>query len=470
MRSKSGTGRLAFFLSTSGLSVIREEAGENVFPVCCITVQLVPPWALQLFVYHRVTGTGVGAACVCAFVLRMLRMCHRRDVEKVRGKTCAVAGSHTPLHCTIPPPPSGLRRGDVWFVRVPLCWVDRRGTMASLCCLSVWPPSCSISVRATIGFWLCEACWPGLCLLVTDPLCPQCLQLVRPLRAADYPTVIGAWALADQRCPADCGALVIFHSLMLCSLCLLACSSVFLPAQTLSLDKQRKVCRLYYFCFSHKKWHDLVVFSYALRNAVASLSLWMWKYGYISVSQNQLIVRSSQVQTALCPTAVWLGRASRRDTYTSVMWHAGFQFIWTLDSLILLISFCFRVWCLMTSPGSSLTTYILTSLVITHQTWLNNAYSFNWASLTCLLNKRLLLFSCLCLISIFGCRKTARLRGCLAVWMDMVKSFLMFILQPSSLDAFTKELSNIFGKRRRRLLNHCWHWNKRVPLNRLLAI
>lgn len=101
---------------------------------------------------------------------------------------------------------------DVWLVRVPLCWVDRQGTIASLCCLSVWPPSCSISTRGTVGFWLHQPCWPGLCLLVTDPLCPRCLQLVRPLRADNYPTVIGALVLADQRCPSDCRVLVIFHS------------------------------------------------------------------------------------------------------------------------------------------------------------------------------------------------------------------------------------------------------------------
>lgn len=142
---------------------------------------------------------------------------------------CSSRFTHSPpLHHSSTTKRSAER--DVWLVRVPLCWVDRRGTIASLCCLSVWPPSCSISARGTVGFWLCEPCWPGLCLLVTDPLCPQSLQLVRPLRAADYPTVIGAWALVDQRCPADCRALVIFHSLMLCSPCLFVRLCACLPA------------------------------------------------------------------------------------------------------------------------------------------------------------------------------------------------------------------------------------------------
>lgn len=209
-----------------------------MFPVCCITVQQVLPWALQLFVYHIITETGVWAACVCTFVIRMLPMFNCRERESVwkTQSMCSSRFTHSPpLHHSSTTKQSAER--DVWLVRVPLCWVDRRGTIASLCCLSVWPPSCSISARGTVGFWLCEPCWPGLCLLVTDPLCPQCLLLVRPLRAADYPTVIGAWALADQRCPADFRALVIFHSLMLCSPCLFICLPGCLPAQIPSLAK-----------------------------------------------------------------------------------------------------------------------------------------------------------------------------------------------------------------------------------------
>lgn len=61
-------------------------AAGNVFPVCCITVQQVLPWALQLFVYHRITGTGVRAACVCTFALRMLSMfrCRGKCVRNPR--------------------------------------------------------------------------------------------------------------------------------------------------------------------------------------------------------------------------------------------------------------------------------------------------------------------------------------------------------------------------------------------------
>lgn len=152
----------------------------------------------------------------------------RKCVKKTQDM-CSSRFTHSPtLHHSSTTKQSAGR--DVWLVRVPLCWVDRRGTIASLCFFSVWPPSCCILARGSVGFWLCEPCWPGLCLLVTDPLCPQCLLLDRPLRAADYPTVIGAWALADQRCPADCRALVIFHSLVLCSTW--ACTSVF-PAANL---------------------------------------------------------------------------------------------------------------------------------------------------------------------------------------------------------------------------------------------
>lgn len=142
---------------------------------------------------------------------------------------------------------------DAWLVRVPLCWVDRRGTIASLCCLSVWLPSCRISTRGTVGFWLCAPCWPGLCLLVTDPLCPQCLLLVRPLRADDYPAVIGAWALADQRYPDDCRALVIFHPLVLCSPCLFACLSAYPDTWCLSA--------LLYLIFFPKRWQGKAVLS-----------------------------------------------------------------------------------------------------------------------------------------------------------------------------------------------------------------
>lgn len=157
---------------------------------------------------------------MCVHICSMLRMFHCRErkcAKNSRGMCNSRFTLSPPMHHASTIKQSVER--DVWLVRVPLCWVDRRGTIASLCCLSVWLPSCSISTRGTVGFWLSEPCWPGLCLLVTDPLCPQCLLLVRPLRAADYPTVIGAWALADQRYPDDCRALVIFHSLMLCSPC-----------------------------------------------------------------------------------------------------------------------------------------------------------------------------------------------------------------------------------------------------------
>lgn len=200
---------------------------------------------------------------------------------------CSSRFAHpTPLHHSSITKRSAER--DVWLVRVPLCWVDRRGTMALLCCLSIWPPSCSISARGTAGFWLCELCWPGLCLLVTDPLCPQCLQLVRPLRAADYPTVIGAWALADQRCPADCGALVIFHPLMLCSACLHA-SSFFLPACPDPVFGQRGKDLTsagfiipFFFIRHDRTWLSFPCpFEKRKKNTfcLVKWSLWMWKCG-----------------------------------------------------------------------------------------------------------------------------------------------------------------------------------------------
>lgn len=160
--------------------------------------------------------------CVHIFNVAYVSLQREKVCKKKNRGLCNSRFTHSPsLHHA--PTIKQSVESDVWLVRVPLCWVDRRGTIASLCCLSVWLPSCSISTRGTVGFWLREPCWPGLCLLVTDPLCPQCLLLVRPLRAADYPTVIGAWALADQRYPDDCRALVIFHSLRLCSLCQLVC-------------------------------------------------------------------------------------------------------------------------------------------------------------------------------------------------------------------------------------------------------
>lgn len=203
--------------------------------------------------------------------------------------------------------------------------------MASLCCLSVWPPSCSISARATISFWLCEPCWPGLCLLVTDPLCPHCLQLVRPLRAADYPTVIGAWALSDQRCPADCGALVIFHSLMLRCPRLLACSSVLLCAWPLMprlWTKRLDVCQLNYVWFSHKKWQGWAVLFWKMDK----LSLWRLKFWVhhkflksVHGKTNWKLKLGSSPAAMLCPAAMW---------YTSNMCHAGFKFFITLFSLL----------------------------------------------------------------------------------------------------------------------------------------
>lgn len=67
------------------------------------------------------------------------------------------------------------------------------------------------------GVWLCGARCPGPWLPVPDPLCPRCLLLPGPRRTSHYPSVIGAWAPADQRYPDDGRALVIFHSLMLAS-------------------------------------------------------------------------------------------------------------------------------------------------------------------------------------------------------------------------------------------------------------
>lgn len=57
------------------------------------------------------------------------------------------------------------------------------------------------TVLGSLIFWLGEACCRAPWLLVTDPLCPRCPLLLRPRRTGHYPSVIGARAPADQRCP-----------------------------------------------------------------------------------------------------------------------------------------------------------------------------------------------------------------------------------------------------------------------------
>lgn len=232
-----------------------------MFPVCCITVQQVLPWALQLFVYHRITGTGVWAACVWAFVRCLLCMLDCRDGESAwkTPQKCAVAPSQT-LHHSSTTKWSAKRMSGLWECHC----AELTGWKQWLCCAACLfgRLHCSILVRGTAGFWLCEPCWPGLCLLVTDPLCPECLQLIRPLRAADYPTVIGAWALADQRWPADCGALVIFHSLMRCSPCLFVCLPACPHRLFLWQRGERFDCQLYNSYFSHNRWQGLAVPSF----------------------------------------------------------------------------------------------------------------------------------------------------------------------------------------------------------------
>lgn len=110
MWRESGTGSL--FHGLEGVI-----SGEGRGGTCFLYVaSLCSKCCLEhcsFFVYHRITGTGVWAACVCTFVLHTLRMFHFRERGNVcdKSKACAVAGSHTLHHCTIPPPPSGLRRG-----------------------------------------------------------------------------------------------------------------------------------------------------------------------------------------------------------------------------------------------------------------------------------------------------------------------------------------------------------------------
>lgn len=119
--------------------------------------------------------------------------------------------------------------------------------MASLCCFSVWPPSCSISARATISFWLCEPCWPGVCLVVSDPLCPHCLQLVRPLRS--YPLSGSNWCLGScwSKVPSwlwSPGNFPSSEALQSLPTCLSMSLSACLAAPTLSVDMEGKAWRL----------------------------------------------------------------------------------------------------------------------------------------------------------------------------------------------------------------------------------
>lgn len=147
--------------------------------------------------------------------------CRESVCVREESETHAVEDLLPPHHCTIPPPPGGLRRGmsglreghcaeSTGGEQLPRCAACPFGRLRAAFQQGAPPAFGSVSlVDQAFACWSLTRC------------AHSCLQLVRPLRAADYPTVIGAWALADQRCPADCRALVIFHSLMLCSpLCL----------------------------------------------------------------------------------------------------------------------------------------------------------------------------------------------------------------------------------------------------------
>lgn len=130
------------------------------------------------------TGTGVWSACVCTFVLRMLRVCqhrHRGSMWK-NYDMCHSRFTHS-NHSSLPSVLSGLQRGmsGLWECQ---CAESAGGEQWLRCAASLFgrlhaafqrgPPS---------AFGSCEPCWPGLFLVVTDPLCPHCLQLVRPLRS-----------------------------------------------------------------------------------------------------------------------------------------------------------------------------------------------------------------------------------------------------------------------------------------------
>lgn len=94
-------------------------------------------------------------------------------------------------------------------------WEGRQESNNPSTVLRVRLAASTLAFMEAVSFGLCGAWCPGLWLLVTDPLCPQCLLLLGPRRSGHYPSVIGVWATADQRYPDDCGALVISHSLKL---------------------------------------------------------------------------------------------------------------------------------------------------------------------------------------------------------------------------------------------------------------
>lgn len=164
------------------------------------------------------------------------------------------------------------------------------------------------SWRHAVSFWLCGAWCPGLWLLVTDPLCPQCLLLLGPQRSGHYPSVIGAWAPADQRYPDDCRALVIFHSLMLAN------SSQF-------------------------------VWGSRYPSAFPPCEM---KFITVRRAQNELLILiRSQVQTLMSPAVMWLGSTSCMDA-APVSWTCCSG----LEGAVVSDIICFN--CLACSP----TTYV----------------------------------------------------------------------------------------------------------------
>lgn len=186
--------------------------------------------------FTTVTGTGVWSACLCTFVLHMLRMCqHRHGGSMWKNYDMWRSRFTHSNHSSLPSLLSGLQRGmsGLWECQ---CAESAGGEQWLRCAASLFgrlhaafqrgPPSAfgSVSlVDQAFAWWSVTRCAHTAC------------SSSGLWGAADYPAVIGAWALADQRCPADCGALVIFHPLKLCSLCLLACPCLFLLAWLLQL-------------------------------------------------------------------------------------------------------------------------------------------------------------------------------------------------------------------------------------------
>lgn len=195
-----------------------------------------------------------GALCTAAFCLPQLRgqvfdqhacahlfcicyVCVSTDTGAVCGKNYDMWRSRFTHsnHSSLPSLLSGLQRGmsGLWECQ---CAESAGGEQWLRCAASLFgrlhaafqrgPPSAfgSVSlVDQAFAWWSVTRCAHTAC------------SSSGLWGAAHYPAVIGAWALADQRCPADCGALVIFHPLKLCSLCLLACPCLSLLAWLLQL-------------------------------------------------------------------------------------------------------------------------------------------------------------------------------------------------------------------------------------------